>query len=172
MLTKLWETISDNSWNNHDKHAEQKNPGNVSTAIQKLYYLRGGVFINRNLTVDKTCVKLVIRRIQAIITSAFLTYGRYITYSIAIMSSRSMYLVRFMPKKVAIRAALVNVEAQPHIEEAIHVNLKFLYHIQTSTWLPYLIKKKEKTKKLNGETDSFYRFHVIQNMKDWTWGLC
>jgi hypothetical protein len=82
-----------------------------------------------------------------------------------------MYLVRFMPKKVAIRAALVNVDAQPHIEEAI-LNLKFLYHIQTSTWLPYLIKKKEKTKKLNGETDSFYRFHVIQNMKDWTWGLC
>jgi hypothetical protein len=38
-----------------------------------------------------------------------------------------------MPKKVAIRAALVNVEAQPHIEKAIHVNLKFLYHIQTST---------------------------------------
>jgi hypothetical protein len=40
------------------------------------------------------------------------------------MSSRSTYLVRFMPKKVAIRAALVNVEAQPHIEEAIHLNLK------------------------------------------------
>jgi len=119
--------------NNHDKHSEQKNPGNVSTAIQKLYYLRGGVFINRNPTVDKTCVKLVIRRIQAIITSAFLTFGRYITYSIGIMSSRSTYLVRFMPKKVAIRAALVNVEAQPHIEEAIHLNLKFLYHIQTST---------------------------------------